>query len=339
MTYPNYPDRPMWGFEGEKLSADPDTLAGYGKNAAKIAINLQEDAFGPAKLISGVGVDNSISTGQYPEGSRAQFLCSRNAGEMLQFLADGYQTCLALASSALILGDLLKNEDLDGKAMVNAVNWTLVQPGAKKPDGLPYYIDGSTIEGQEKEVPAGKSFENPATDKLIGHAMVGDNIVYIYRTASGTIRTIENGSRGYIEIGYKKDGTTKVFQTTSDKNGMIVTKSFEDDGKTVKGTTTQSTHTTTASATPHLHDTVERTESVDADGNLTGSTVKYTRTTSYNDGTSSREQYTEITDDKGETTITDIRHITRQPEAVTGEEFNEVTREKLNETQKQLRNG
>jgi hypothetical protein len=329
----------MWGFEGKSLSADPDTLAGYGKNAATIAINFQEDVFGPAKLISGAGVDNSISTGQYPEGARAQYLCSRNAGEMLQFLGDAYQTCLALASSALIIGDLLKKADLDGKAMVNAVNWTLVRPGAKKPDGLPYYIDGSTIEGQEKEVPAGKSFEHPESDKLIGQAMQGDNIVYIYRTASGTIRTIENGSRGYIETGYKKDGTTKVFQTTSDSDGRIVTKSYEKDGKTLKGTTTQFTITTTASATPHLHDTVERTESVDADGNLTGSTVKYTRTTAYNDGTASREQYTETTDDEGKTKTTDIRHITRQPSAVTGEEFNEVTREKLNETQKQLGNG
>lgn len=328
-----------WSVDGEKLKADPHTMAGYGKNAAIIGKNFQGDISGPVMLLRGGGQDIAISRGAFPEGTTCQTLLERNASEMFQFLGDAYKNLLAIASCTLVLGDLLKTEDLKGAAMVNAVEWALVMPGARKPAGLPSYIDGKTLnDGEKEETAIAASFGNPEGEKLI-HSHVAGNLSYsTYLTSAGTIRSIiKNMDGSYTEIGYRKDGRTMVFKTTGDSDGNATTISYDKKGK-VDGTAVRTTVNTTPSVTGGVYYKDETVKRYEADGTLASSSTTHIKTLSQDNGTATRDYYTETTIE-GKTTISDVRHVTKQPEAVDAEDYLKFTDERVLEVDKQYGKG
>jgi len=349
------PKREFWPTAGAELEADPETITGYGQNASVIAKNFQEDIMGPAMMLKGGGPDIAISTGAYPEGTHCQSLLDRNAGEMLQFLQDSYQSAVSIASCALILGELLVTTDADGAARaaaVNAVNWAFVMPGGDRPKGLPSYIDGKTIADKMATATVKEAIENPQGDTFISHHQVGDTWFYTFLTAANTIRTVVQGPNGFTEIAYAKDGVTKMsetkgvgqrvdptnsgFRATASGSGTITTVHYDEkDGKTITGKTVQRIVSSTP-VTPNVysHNEDRITTDFDKDGNPTTSSVEHITTEGYNNGLYSREYYTENTNDKGEITISGERSVTPQPEAVTVDDYVEASDEmvKRNET-------
>lgn len=347
------PKREYWPTAGAELEADPDTITGYGQNASVIAKNFQEDIMGPVTLLKGGGPDIAISTGAFPEGQHCQGLLERNTGEMLQFLQDSYQSTVSIASCALILGELLVTTDTDGAALaaaVNAVKWGFVMADGDRPKGLPSYVDGKTIEDEMATSTVKEAIENPQGDTFISHHQSGDTWFYTFLTAAGTIRTVVQGPNGFTEIAYAKDGVTKVqetkgagqrvdstnggFRATSGGDGIVTTVHYAKDGKTVDGTSEQRIVMSTPSATPNIYNEQRITTDYDKDGEQTSSSVQHITTEGYNNGTFSRDYYTESTDDKGETTISGERYVTAQPEAVTADDYVQATDDmvKRNET-------
>jgi hypothetical protein len=329
-----------WSVDGEKLKADPTTMEGFGKNAAIIGKNFQADISGPVMLIRGSGEDIAISRGGFPEGTKCQGLLERNSAEMFQFLGDAYKNVLAIASCTLVLADLLKTTDLKGAAMTNAVEWALVMPGARKPDGLPSYIDGSTLNDQEKEkTPIEATFANPEAEKLVSSHVAGNLSYSTYLTPAGTIRSvIRNVDGSYTEIGYRKDGKTMVFKTTGDSDGNATTISYAKNGETVDGKVSRTTVNTTPSVTGGIYYKDETVKRYNGDGELTSSETTHTKTTSQDKGTATRDSYTETTID-GKTTISDVQHVTKQPDAVDAEDYLKFTGEREQEIAKQYGKG
>jgi hypothetical protein len=362
MSQPKEPEQPeptrvFWPTAGAELEADPSSIAGYGQNAAIIAKNFQQDITGPAMMLRGGGSDISISTGAYPEGSHCQSLLDRNAGEMLQFLQDGYQSCLSLASCALILGELLTTADTDGAALaaaVNAVKWGFAMDGGKRPEGLTPLIDGKTIESAVATSTVKDAIANPQGDTFISHHQTGDTWFYTFLTAAGTIRTVVQGPNGYTEIAYAKDGTTKLsetkgagqrvdpstggFKATAGGDGIVTTVHYDErDGKTITGTTEQRIVTSTPSATPNFYNEQRITTEFDADGKVTSSNVQHITTTGYNNGLFSRDYYNEATNEKGEVTISGERAVTKQPQAVTPDDYATAADEMVKRSEKMLK--
>ena len=330
-----------WSVDGEKLKADPHTMTGYGKNAAIIGKNFQADISGPVMLIRGSGQDIAISRGAFPEGTTCQTLLERNASEMFQFLGDAYRNILAIASCTLVLGDVLKTEDLKGAAMVNAVEWALVMPGARKPAGLPSYIDGKTLnDGEKEETAIAASFDNPDGEKLLPGSHTAGNLSYAsYLTSAGTIRRVimDMTTGSYTEIGYRKDGRTMVFKTVGDSDGNATTISYDKKGK-VDGTVVRTTVNTTPSVTGGVYYKDETVKRYEADGTLSSSSTTHTKTLSQDIGTATRDSYTETTAD-GKTTISEVQHVTKQPEAVDAEDYLKFTDERVLEVDKQYGKG
>lgn len=343
MSQPDEPKREFWPTAGAELEADPETIAGYGQNAAIIGKNFQSDIAGPVMMLRGGGQDIAISTGAYPEGSHCQSLLKRNAGEMLQFLQDSYQSVVSIASCALVLGELLtaadaKGEQLSASIMLNAVKWGFVIADGKRPEGLPTAIDGKTVAGEMAVSTVKDAIANPQGDTFLSHHQNGDTWFYTFLTSAGTLRTIVQGPNGFTEIAYAKDGVTKLsetkgagqrvdpsnggFRATAGGDGIVTTVYYDEkDGKTITGKTEQRIVTSSPSATPNIHNEQRITTEFDADGKATSGSVEHITTTGYNNGLFSRDYYTETTNPKGEVTISGEHATTPQPEAVTADDY------------------
>jgi hypothetical protein len=332
---PSGPSLPEWTYSGDAvLDTDPDSLRDRAKNIAKIGKNLQDDLMGPMMLLHGGGEDVSLSTGGFAEGGICDQLNSRNASELSAFAPDLHTNLVALSSVMHVLADLYETTDAEntsaitGSATLGAVEWAFGDPRADKPANLPYYLqDAKTLEELAEQ---GKRPDTVMSDDVViaSGTFTGGNYV-TYQSDDGRTRTVVNTRQGRTVTGYTKDGTVEYEVHSGDDGDSVIRKNYHD-GELVS--TTTRTHTVTEDG----NETHERTSSrtVYADGRKpTDGPTEHMVTTEYDDGTHTREYYTteEVKDDEGRTTVerSDERYIGRQPDAVTTQDWLELSERKM----------
>ncbi|WP_027941954.1 hypothetical protein [Amycolatopsis taiwanensis] len=317
-----------WATDGKALKADPSSFSGYGKNVATLRGNLESDSLPANTALAGGGQDVALSTGGFPPGTTVQKLAGRNAREMAQCLPDLTNNLAAISSVALIMGDLFKDMDAQNSAMLNAVEWAFVMPGGNKPADLPYYIDPK----QTLESLTEKSTAPPPTDtsgdKLLSKFNFGTGEVYTYQTADGGIRSKVITSNGETEMYTDKKGNT-VYQIEKSSDGKTVTTTYYQHGKPVRGTRQVTTTDTATDKSSKVTDQKTTVDQLDKDGKVVPkkTTTNHTVTTTYQDGTHTRQYYTEDAHGKK----TNERDIGLQGDPVTGKDWSELADQRLAE--------
>ncbi|MEU3273992.1 hypothetical protein ABZ639_24405 [Saccharomonospora sp. NPDC006951] len=329
---PTGPSYPEWVYSGEKtLDAEPDSFRGYGQNIAALGSNFRDDLTGPVMLLHGGGEDISLSTGGMPEGGYCEQLAGRNASEMSGFMQDLSTNLLAIPSAALILAELYENTDDANGASLAAVNYAFALSPDKPPGvELPEYIDGTTIEETMEE--SGEADNNPAQDRFIsGSSFTGGNTA-TYETASGGRRVVTNTINGRTEKLYDKDGNL-IYESSGDQEGNITTTNYDKDGEELS-----TTERRTENDGGHQRNI---TETTNADGEVTQRTTQHMITTEHDDGTQSREYYTETEKwDEDEEALGDPersgeRYIGAQPEAMGMDDWRQRMDQQMEQSRRQ----
>ncbi|MCI2421214.1 hypothetical protein MOQ72_27605 [Saccharopolyspora sp. K220] len=300
---------PSWPTSGKELKADPSSLRGYGENVATIGKNLESDAMGPAMLVNGGGDDISISTGGFPEGTRAQTLVGRNGQEMMMFLQAVRQNHLAISSAAHTCADMYEGTDGSNAVRLAGVEWAFALPGAQRPAEAPAYLKETLADGLKNAGGPGPV----GAEKLVETNHFSGGVAYKYEAPDGSVRTVVRTPEGITETGYNSQGA-QVYTTTAQPGGTMITTTYnEKTGKVVN------TSTRTVTNVPQGGGTVDEVTTVtnrDAEGRETR-TEDHKVTTQYSDGTHTRQYYTE--DEQGNRS--GERYIGRQPEPVTPEDW------------------
>ncbi|MEU0462575.1 MULTISPECIES: hypothetical protein [unclassified Amycolatopsis] len=313
-----------WVTEGKPLKMEPNSFRGYGKNIATLQSNLQSDMLPASTSLQGVGKDTSMSTGGFPPGTQMAQLAARNAGEVAQFLPNIGQNCMAISSVACIMGDVFEGMDGDNAEMLNAIQWALGMPGAKRPDNAPAYLDPkNTLQSLAAE--QDKKTAEPGEDELIGSYNMPGVHVELYRTGDGGTRSITRTADGITETVTDKDNNT-VYTSTTTPSGQTTTVNYRD-GKPVGKTVTS---TQTVQRARGMTDEVTTNTEYDADGDVVSTTYDHAVTTTFQDGTHTRDYYS--VDDKGNKSET--RHIGVQGDPVTGQDWTELAQKRMEATRR-----
>ncbi|MEV6234482.1 hypothetical protein AB0L88_42120 [Saccharopolyspora shandongensis] len=311
---------PSWPTNGENLKADPSSLRGYGTNVATIGKNLQSDTMGGAMNINGVGDDISISTGGFPEGEQADQLMARNAQEMMRFLQDIRQNHLAISSVAHICADLYEDTDAANGVRLSGVEWAFHEPGAERPPGAPPYLK-ETIADNMADAP--KGLGKLGDEKLTGTHHFSGGVVYMYESKDGRTRSVVQTEGGITETGYDKNGN-ETYSTTSKPSGVMITKTYGENGKVVSTTNRSVESRKIAGGRDEV--TTVRTEQA---GKKETVVEEHKVTRKYEDGTESHHYYKE---EEGKRS--DERYIGRQPKRVTPEDWADEARRTMKENRR-----
>ncbi|WP_027931431.1 hypothetical protein [Amycolatopsis thermoflava] len=319
------PTQPIagWVYEGKPLKMEPTSFRGYGQNIATLQGNLQGDTLAASTSLQGVGKDVSMSTGGFPPGAQMQQLAARNAGEVAQFLPAIGQNCTAIASVALIMADVFEGMDGDNAEMLNAIQWALGMPGAKKPENAPYYLDekstlSSLMEKQDEET------AEPGEDKLIGSYSYPGGTVQVYRTDDGGTRTVSRTSTGITETLTDKKGNT-VYETTTTPAGVTTTTNYVNGKPAGKS----EVRTKPVQVKPNVVDEVTTHTETAANGKQT-TTYDHVVTTTFQDGTHIRDYYS--VDEHGNKSET--RHIGVQGNPVTGQDWADLAEKRMEQARR-----
>ncbi|TVT58657.1 hypothetical protein FNH05_06430 [Amycolatopsis rhizosphaerae] len=318
-----------WATEGKALKADPSSFTGYGENVATIRGNLESDNMSANTALRGGGEDTSLSTGGFEPGADLTSVVWRNTGEMAACVPDLDQNIAAIASVALILGDLYKDMDGHNKSMLEACEWAFAMPGADTPDNLPYYIDPKqTIESLMAQTPTGSPGGDVADDQLLSASSFTGATVATYKTSDGGIRSVVTTPDGVTEILTDNNGKT-VYEVTTTPDGTTTTTTYRD-GKPLGQTKSVSKTVESGDVTDEQTITTQYDENGKA---IPGKkTVEHIVTTKYDDGQHTREYYTEDENQHR----TNERYIGPQPDPVTGKDWKDLADQRLAETRRTL---
>ncbi|MDQ0376150.1 hypothetical protein [Amycolatopsis thermophila] len=309
---------PDWAAHGAELELDPTNFRNYGRNIAQVGKDLSTDSMSANSALQGPGPKDMLLSTSFQPGQDVQAAATRNAQEVGLFVTDLTKNVTAIASVALLMGEVFENMDAGNAAMVDAVEWAFLMKGGKKPAGLPSWVDPKKTVADTFAAPVGSGMTNTTGDHLINTIVVGNMTITTYRTADGGTRTIQ--SNGVITTEYLdgKDGKRRYEIRTTKEEGRDETVTInylngEPIGQTRRLTTTKKLDRNTT-------DQVTTIQQLDKDGKPRTSAAakqedpgtQHVVTHTYADGTHSREYYTE----KKVTDTDDVNHNGNHTEKV-----------------------
>lgn len=272
-----------WPTGGETLDADPSSIRGFAENAGSIAGNLQDDLM--TNVTSNLnGLDTGNFSGSFPPGLEAQRLAGTRASQMSAGLNDCHTNLLAISMASHTCADLLRGGDDMAALGANAVNYAFNADGASPPSGLPSYMDGTTLHGDQdsaQEVTGGsEQGENELISTSTERTERGAATVSVYQTPSGgTLVVVAHGDGTYEERSSDQNGSS---HSVVPINGGATTRYWDAEGNLTR---TERKHEA-SSGNPGLGYTEKNTftETYDGDDKLTERTTTKTERT-YDDGT------------------------------------------------------
>lgn len=327
VTESDGPAGPEWIYQGDQeLKADPSSLRGYGENVAALGSNFRDDLTGPVMMLHGGGEDVALSTGGFPEGRLCQDEAFTNASQISEFLIHLSTNLAAIPSAALILADLYESADDENAISLNAIDYAFALPGAEEPDGLPDYIDGTTISEQMQG--GGGDLPVFGDEQLLATYTFPGGETNIYATPDGGTRTVTRTGDTMTSTTHREDGTIAL-HVTSQPDGSSTTKAYGEDGELLTTTTTH------VNSDIDDADDVEHEERIsvttDADGEVQSETSQHVVTTYDDDGTQTREYY-DIDEDGNRV---NERHISAQPEPKSAADWADDTQNQFDQIRNQ----
>lgn len=316
---------PAWATDGAAIELDPTSFRNYGRNVAKISNDISTDTVSANMALRGPGPKDMLMSTSFGPGQEMQDSAFGNAEELGMFLLALPTNVSSIASGGLLLGDIFGSMDGDNAAMLNAVQFAFRMPGAKKPAGLPSWIDTKKTVADTLAMRAeSTSAVNTAGDKLISTVVVDGTTITTYQTHGGGVRTVLSKGATTTEYAIGKDGKRlyeiKTIKKTEgegkNKEEVLetITTHYENDARSGQ----ERRVTRTKHLDKNTDDQFTTVEQLDKDGRprktdeqrLPDHVVTYR----HSDGTHSREYYTETR--KQDTT--DVNHNGDKKEMIAG---------------------
>jgi hypothetical protein len=287
---------PDWAAHGAEIELDPKNFRNYGRNIAQVSKDLSSDTMSAQSALQGPGGKDMLMSTLFEPGLDMQGFADRNAQEIGLFIGDLYKNVTAIASVALIMGEVFENMDGSNAAMVDAIEWAFQMDGAKKPGDMPAWLDDKHTIAKDLVQPPGSGATQTAGDTMINQIHFGGTTITTYRTADGGTRTVQvtgtttteylddkNGQRQY-SITYTKGEHEDTTVTTMYANGAPA----GEQRRTTKHDVDSDPHIVHQQTTSQVYD--KNGKLVRDDGtNPTQNVVTY----NFQDGSHARTYYTE----------------------------------------------
>ncbi|AIJ22176.1 hypothetical protein [Amycolatopsis methanolica] len=287
---------PDWAANGAELELDPTNFRNYGKNIAQVGKELSSDTMSAQSALQGPGGKDMLMSSMFEPGLDMQAFADRNAQEMGMFIPDLYKNVTAIASVALIMGEVFEKMDGNNASMVDAIEWAFQMDGAKKPGDVPSWLTDKHTIAKDLTPPPGTGVTRTGNDTMINQIVVGNMTITTYRTADGGTRTVQ--ANGGVTTEY-----------LDDKNGvrqyMITSTKGEDEDTTVttlysNGAPVGETRRTTkhdVDSNPNVVHQVTTSQTYDKDGKPVKSDTpapsQHVVTYNFQDGSHARDYYSE----------------------------------------------
>lgn len=333
---------PDWAAHGAELELDPKNFRNYGLNIAKVGADLNSDTMSANSALQGAGPKDMLMSTSFEPGQDVQDFADRNAQEISLFITDLYKNVTAISSVALLMGEVFDTMDGNNAAMVNAVEWAFAMDGAKKPSGLPSWIDPKRTIASELTPPPGTGVTSTGGDEKLNTIIVGNMTITTYRTSDGGTRTVQSNGATTTEYLDDKSGKRQYMIVSTKESGydQTVTTLYQN-GAPAGETRRVTKHD--VNDDPNIVDQVTTVQNLDADGKPVkgeegGKSAQHVVTHNYSDGTHSREYYTETTTKSpaGEekTVRSDDRYVGTQADPPTGEDWRTSSDERIEEARR-----
>ncbi|UQS23651.1 hypothetical protein L1857_12860 [Amycolatopsis thermalba] len=285
-----------WAAKGAELELDPTNFRNYAKNLGLIAADLNSDMMSAQSALQGPGGKDMLMSTMFEPGQDMQAFADRNAQELGMFMPDAHQNVKVLESVGYIFGDFFENMDGGNSAMLEVLQWAFRMDGAKKPEGVPSWLDEKKTVAEYLTPPAGTGVTQTGKDEQLNQIVVGNMTITTFRTPDGGIRTVQTNGNVTTEYLDDKNGNRQymITSTKGDHETTTVTTAYHNGAPA--GETRRTTKHDTDSD-PNVVHQVTTSQSYDKDGKPVKSDApaksQHVVTYNHQDGTHSRQYYSE----------------------------------------------